>query len=69
MGKKIFGIIFSFIRDNPGFNRADVNSPNFNEEYKNTMLPKASIEQLYIIIINLIENVGKLTSMTSMHFI
>uniref|UniRef100_A0A5K3EQS4 Zf-AD domain-containing protein n=1 Tax=Mesocestoides corti TaxID=53468 RepID=A0A5K3EQS4_MESCO len=27
------------------------------------MIPKASIEQLYIIIVNLIENVGKLTSM------
>ncbi len=29
------------------------------------MLSKAAIEQLYIIIVNLIENVGKLTSVTS----
>lgn len=33
------------------------------------MLSKSSIEQLYIIIVNLIENVGKLTSITSMQIL
>nr|CDS16594.1 protein unc 79 [Echinococcus granulosus] len=65
MGKWIAYFTIRFIRDNPSFNRTAVNSAKFDEEYQNTMLSKGSIEQLYIIIVNLIENVGKLTSITN----